>query len=109
MDSDRLQQIFDYAGQPGVQAFRFAVRRAGLQLSETEAKAFVGQQATGQIFQGRIPSDGKVAGGGREDMRWQMGGTVLPPERPRHIPKYTRLTVERENNMEDHHMETHHA
>ena len=72
MDSDRLQQIYDDAGRPGAQAFRFAVRRAGLQISEAEAKAFVARQATGQIFQGRIPSDGKVPGGGREDMRWQM-------------------------------------
>ncbi len=72
MDNARLQQIYDDAGRPGVQAFRFAVRRAGLQISETEAKAFVARQATGQIFQGRIPSDGVVPGGGREDMRFQI-------------------------------------
>lgn len=72
MDNDRLQQIYDDAGRPGAQAFRFAVRRAGLQISDAEAKAFVAKQSTGQIFQGRIPSDGKVPGGGREDMRWQM-------------------------------------
>jgi len=72
MDEARLQEIYDDAGRPGAQAFRFAVRRAGLQISDAEAKAFVAQQATGQIFQGRIPSDGKVPGGGREDMRWQM-------------------------------------
>ncbi len=69
MDNDRLQQIYDESGRPGAQAFRFAVRRAGLQISEAEAKAFVAQQATGQIFQGRIPSDGKIVGGGREDTR----------------------------------------
>ena len=72
MDESRLQQIYDDAGRPGAQAFRFAVRRAGLQISETEAKAFVAKQATGQIFQGRIASDGVVPGGSREDMRWQM-------------------------------------
>lgn len=72
MDNARLQQIYDDAGRPGVQAFRFAVRRAGLQISNVEAKAFVAQQATGQIFQGRLPSDGVVPGGGREDMRWQI-------------------------------------
>jgi len=72
MDSARLQQIYDDAGRPGVQAFRFAVRRAGLRISDAEAKAFVAQQATGQIYQGRLPSDGVVPGGGREDMRWQM-------------------------------------
>ena len=48
------------------------MRRAGLQITEAEAKAFVAKQATGQIFQGRIPSDGVVPGGGREDMRWRM-------------------------------------
>ena len=72
MDNDRLQQIYDDAGRPGAQAFRFAVRRAGLQISDAQAKAFVAKQSTGQIFQGRIPSDGKIPGGGREDMRWQM-------------------------------------
>ncbi len=72
MDRARLQQIYDDSGRPGAQAFRFAVRRAGLQISDAEAKAFVAQQSTGQIFQGRIPSDGVVPGGGREDMRWQI-------------------------------------
>ena len=43
-----------------------------MQISDAKAKAFVAQQATGQIFQGRIPSDGVVPGGGREDMRWQI-------------------------------------
>ena len=64
--------MYDNAGRPGVQAFRFAVRRAGLQISDAEAKAFVAAQSQGQIFQGRIPSDGKVVGGSREDMRWQI-------------------------------------
>ena len=72
MDESRLQQIYDDAGRPGAQAFRFAVRRAGLQLSDAEARAFVSRQSAGQVFQGRIPSDGKVVGGGREDQRWQM-------------------------------------
>ena len=58
-----MQQIYDDAGRPGAAAFRFAVRRAGLQISDAEAKVFVAQQATGQIFQGRIPSDGKIVGG----------------------------------------------
>ncbi len=38
----RLQQIYDNQGAPGVQAFRFAVRREGLQISDTEAKAYCG-------------------------------------------------------------------
>jgi len=68
----RLQEIYDDAGRPGIQAFRFAVRRTGLQISDAEAKAFVAKQSSGQIFQGRIPSDGKIVGGGRDDTRWQM-------------------------------------
>jgi len=72
MDNARLQQIYDDAGRPGAQAFRFAVRRAGLQISETQAKAFVAKQSQGQIFQGQIPSDGVVPGRGREEMRWQI-------------------------------------
>ena len=71
MDRARLQQIYDDAGRPGAQAFRFAVRRAGLQISDAESKAFVAQQATGQIFQGRIPSDGVVPSGGRDSSRAQ--------------------------------------
>ena len=72
MDESRLQQIYDDAGRPGAQEFRFAVRRAGLQLSDAEARAFVSRQSAGQVFQGRIPSDGKIVGGGREDQRWQL-------------------------------------
>ena len=60
---DRLQEIYDEAGRPGASSFRFAVRRAGLEISEAEARAFVAKQSAGQLFQGRIPSDGKVAGG----------------------------------------------
>ena len=58
MDSARLQLVYDDAGAPGVQAFRFAVRRAGLQINDADARAFVAKQSTGQIFQARIPSDG---------------------------------------------------
>ena len=38
---DRLQSIYDDAGRPGAQAFRFAARRAGLQISEAEAKNMI--------------------------------------------------------------------
>ena len=71
MDNDRLQRIYDDAGAPGVQAFRFAVRRAGLQISDVEAKAFVAQQSTGQIMQGRLHSDGVVPSGGKDSSRAQ--------------------------------------
>lgn len=68
----RLQEIYDEAGGPGAQAFRFAVRRAGLQISENDARAFTAKQSTRQVFQRRIQSDGRILGGGREDTRWQM-------------------------------------
>ena len=67
-----LQTIYDEQGRPGAAAFRFAVRRAGQEISEAEARAFVAKQSIGQVFQARIPSDGVVPGGGREDHRWQM-------------------------------------
>ena len=70
-DAARLQDIYDNTGRPGALAFRFAVRRAGLSISEAEAKTFVAGQATGQVFQGRIPSNGEIVGGGRKNMRWQ--------------------------------------
>ena len=69
---EKLQRIYDEAGRPGASSFRFAVRRANLEISEADARAFVSRQSVGQVFQGRIPSDGKVPGGGREDQRWQM-------------------------------------
>ena len=76
INMDKLQQIYDDAGRPGAQAFRFAVRRAGLQISDAEARAFVSRQSAGQVFRGRIRSDGKIVGGGREDQRWQMDSTI---------------------------------
>ena len=72
LSNDRLREIYEEQGRPGVQAFRFAARRAGVQISQAEAKDFVQRQAQGQIFAGRLPSDGKIVGGGRDDIRWQM-------------------------------------
>ena len=69
---EQLQDIYDEQGRPGAVAFRFAVRRAGQNISEAEARAFVAKQSIGQVFQARIPSDGVVPSGGREDYRWQM-------------------------------------
>ena len=68
-----LQEIYDSAGRPGAQAFRFGVKKAGYSITDKEAKAFVGKQSIGQVFRGRqgMPSDGKVPGG-REDMRFQI-------------------------------------
>ena len=69
---ERLQEIYDDQGRPGAESFRFAVRRKGLEISEADARAFVAKQSIGQVFQGSIPSDGVVPGGGRDDHRWQM-------------------------------------
>ena len=70
---ERLQDIYDDQGRPGAEAFRFAVNRSGQdEISVKDAKAFVAKQSIGQVFQGNIPSDGVVPGGGREDHRWQM-------------------------------------
>ncbi len=71
MDRARLQEIYDDAGAPGVQAFRFAARRKGVQISDAEAKASVAQQSTGQIMQGRLCSDGVVPSGGKDSSRAQ--------------------------------------
>ena len=69
----QLQEIYDDAGRPGGQAFRFAVKRAGYSITDKDAKAFVAKQSVGQVFQGRaeLKSDGKIPGG-RQDMRWQL-------------------------------------
>ena len=68
-----LQEIYDERGRPGADAFRLAVQRDGReQITVKQARDFVAKQSIGQVFRGYIPSDGKVAGGGREDQRWQM-------------------------------------
>ena len=66
----RWQFLYDEAGKAGARVFRTYARRKGEDITSTEAQAFVAQQASGQIFQGRLPSDGKVTAS-REDMRWQ--------------------------------------
>ena len=40
-------------------------------MTSTEAQEFVQQQPSGQVFQARLPSDGKVTAT-REDMRWHV-------------------------------------
>ena len=57
-----LPQIYDSAGRPGAQAFKFAVKRAGHTITDKDAKAFVGRQAVGQLFRRRqgMPSDGRI-------------------------------------------------
>ena len=67
-----MQQIYDGAGAPGARAFRDSARRAGIDISAAESKAFVAQQSSRQVFKQRIASNGKLASGGREDMRWHM-------------------------------------
>ena len=70
--TERLQDIYNNLGRPGTKAFQFAAKRKGLNITENEAKAFVASQSIGQVFQGRIPSDGKLLGSTHEDTRWQM-------------------------------------
>jgi hypothetical protein len=67
----QLQEIYDSLGRPGVNAFRFAARRRGHTISESEAKEFVAHQSTGQVFQGRLNSDGVIPSGGRDSSRAQ--------------------------------------
>ena len=66
----RWQALFEEAGKPGAKAFRTYARRRGEDITSTEAQQFVAQQASGQVFAGRLPSDGKVTAS-REDMRAQ--------------------------------------
>ena len=55
----RLQDIYDEAGRPGAKSFRFQVRRAGLEISEAEAKAFVAAQSQGQFSGKRLQAMAK--------------------------------------------------
>ena len=58
---EQLQTLYDDMGRPGVRNFLIAAKRKGIELTEKEAKDFVGKQSIGQVFQGKIKSDGKVA------------------------------------------------
>ena len=75
---ERLQQIYDDVGGPGARSFRDTARRAGIDISAAESKAFVAQQSSRQVSKQRIASDGKIPSGGREDTRWQMDLIDLP-------------------------------
>ena len=48
----QLKEIYNDAGRPGAQAFRFAVKRAGHTITDKAAKTFVGKQAVGQVLGG---------------------------------------------------------
>ena len=50
MTEAQLQEVYDDLGRPGVQAFRFAVKRAGYTITDRDAKASVGKQAVGQVL-----------------------------------------------------------
>ena len=56
----QLQKIYDDSGAPGAAPFRRAVVKAGLKLTDAEARAFVHTQSTAHVFQGRLRSDGRV-------------------------------------------------
>jgi hypothetical protein len=49
-----LQEIYNDLGRPGVQAFRFGVKRAGHTITDKDAKNFVGKQAIGHAHAGRF-------------------------------------------------------
>ena len=68
---DELKNIYDDTGGPGVAAFRTLVLKWGPQITSEEARAFARTQAAGQVFQGRIKSDGKVTAS-RENSVWQV-------------------------------------
>jgi glycerol kinase len=67
---ERWQELCEEAGKPGARVFRTFARRKGEDITASEAQQFVSQQATNQVFQGRLRSDGKVTAS-REDMRFQ--------------------------------------
>ena len=69
---ERLHTIYEEAGAPGANAFRDSARRAGIDITTAESRAFVAQHSGRQVFKQRIASDGKIPSGGREDTRWQM-------------------------------------
>ena len=70
MDIPRLKTIYNEAGKPGARLFRTAARKKGIDITQKQAQQFVSQQAEGQIFQGRLPSDGKITAS-RSDSRFQ--------------------------------------
>ena len=55
-----LQKTYDDTGGPGAEDFKKLVLKERLQITDAEARAFVGNQPTGQVFQGRIKCDGEV-------------------------------------------------
>jgi hypothetical protein len=65
----RLQALYQEAGAPGARVFRTYALRKNEHLTSTEAQEFVAQQATQQVFQARLPSDGRVSAS-RLGMRW---------------------------------------
>ena len=69
---EQLQQIYDDSGRPGAEAFRFKARRQGVNITAKEAQDFVKKQSIGQVFTGRLVSDGKVEGGSRDNDKAQM-------------------------------------
>ena len=57
---ERRRELYEEAGKPGARVFRTFARRKGEDITASEAQQFVSQQATSQVFQGRLRSDGKV-------------------------------------------------
>ena len=57
---NQLQNLYDEMGRPGVQTFLISARKKSIQITEKQAKEFVGKQRIGLVFQGGIKSDGKI-------------------------------------------------
>ena len=68
----QLQTIYENAGRPGAETFRFQARRQGVNITLKEAQDCVKRQSIGQVFQGRIRSDGKAPGGARDNSRAEV-------------------------------------
>jgi hypothetical protein len=61
--------------------FKNTVNKKGIDITQKQAQQFVSQQATGQIFQGRLPSNGKITAS-RSDMRFQADFYSISPREP---------------------------
>jgi len=62
--SDRLNQLSDRLGNPGVSKLITAAKKAGINASRKQITEFVGRQGQRQVFMPVQPSKGKSASEG---------------------------------------------
>ncbi len=55
----KITEIYETSGKSGAGIFKTAAKKKGIDLTQKQAQQFVSQQSSGQIFQGRLPSNGK--------------------------------------------------